>query len=207
VPTSLYLRFFTTTSKLSLPTENNKKLSTGYQIYDQSACYYLTFQVVEWADVFSRKIYKDILIDSLQYCMTHKQLNLHAYVIMSNHMHLMASATNNNLSDIVRDFKRHTSKKIIEAIYNEPESRRKWLLQLFSNAASEHSRNEKFQVWTHENHAVEIFSHKFIKQKMDYIHQNPVRAGIVEKEEDYLYSSAKEYLTGKASVLSVCLLQ
>lgn len=182
-------------------------MSTGYQIYDQSACYYLTFQVVEWADVFSRKIYKDILIDSLQYCMTHKQLNLHAFVIMSNHVQLIVSAANNNLSDIVRDFKRHTSKKIIEAIHNEPESRRKWLLEIFSSAASEHSRNEKYQVWTHENHAMELFSSKFIKQKMDYIHQNPVRAGIVEKEEDYIYSSAKEYYTGKASVLGINLLQ
>ena len=139
--------------------------------------------------------------------MIQKQLNLHAFVIMSNHVHLVASATNNNLSDIVRDFKRHTSKKIIEAIHNEPESRRKWLLQIFTSAANEHSRNEKYQVWTHENHAVELFSNKFIKQKMDYIHQNPVRAGIVEKEEDYIYSSAKEYYTGKASVLGINLLQ
>jgi hypothetical protein len=67
------------------------------------------------------------------------------------------------------------------------------MLNLFEFAAKQHKRNEKYQIWTHENHAELIYSDKFIFQKMDYIHENPVRAGIVEKAEDYLYSSAGSF--------------
>jgi REP element-mobilizing transposase RayT len=168
-------------------------MTHGYQIKNQSALYYLTFQIVHWTDIFTRKVYRDIVINSLQYCQQNKGLVICAYVIMSNHVHILAASENDNLSDIVRDFKRHTSKKIIETIENEPESRRDWLLMIFRYAARKHSRNDKYQVWTHENHAEEIFSNKFIEQKVNYIHNNPVRSGIVVKPEDYLYSSARNY--------------
>ena len=181
-------------------------MSTGYQIYDQSGWYYLTFQVVQWADLFSRKIYRDIVIDSFKYCIERKGLRLHAYVIMSNHLHLIASSKADNLSAIVRDFKRHTSKAIIAVIQQGPESRREWLLRIFGEAAKQHARNESYQVWTHENHAIELHSDKFFKQKLNYIHENPVRSGIVEREEDYIYSSAKEYFTGKKGLVNLDLL-
>jgi len=178
-------------------------MSQAYKITDQQAAYFITLQVVQWADIFSRKIYRDIVIDSLQFCQKNKGLEVYAYVIMSNHMHLLVRASNSNLSSILRDLKRHTSKKIIETIQNESESRREWLLMIFRYAASKHSRNNEFQVWTHENHAEEIFSNKFIEQKIHYIHQNPVRSGIVEKAEDYLYSSARNY-ADLESKIDVC---
>ena len=178
-------------------------MTHGYKIYNQEAAYYLTLQVVQWADVFSRKIYRDIIIDSLRYCQQNKGLEIFAFVIMSNHMHLLVRAENSNLSDVLRDFKRHTSKKIIETIQNEDESRREWLLMVFKYAAGKHQRNNEFQVWTHENHAEEIFSNKFVEQKVHYIHQNPVRAGIVEKAEEYLYSSARNY-ADLESFLDIC---
>jgi hypothetical protein len=74
---------------------------------------------------------------------------------------------------------------------------------IFRYAARKHSRNNEYQVWTHENHAEEIFSNKFIEQKILYIHDNPVRAGIVENQEDYLYSSARDY-ADKESVIEIC---
>ena len=169
-------------------------VSTGYQIKDQSALYFLTFQVVQWADIFTRKIYRDIIIDSFKYCSNQKGLEIYAYVIMSNHVHLLARSTKEDLSGTIRDFKRHTSNRILEAVQTSEESRRDWLLLIFRYAARKHSRNEKFQVWTHENHAEEIFSNKFIEQKIEYIHNNPVRAGFVENPEDYLYSSARCYV-------------
>ncbi len=125
---------------------------------------------------------------------------------MSNHIHLIASSQAGNLSAIVRDFKRHTSKEIIATIEREPESRREWLLRIFGEAAAQHERNERYQVWTHENHAIELSSEKFFQQKLNYIHQNPVRSGIVEREEDYLYSSAKEYFTGTKGLVDLELL-
>ena len=168
-------------------------MSHGCQIRNQSALHYLTIQVVQWADIFTRQIYRDIVIDSLKYCLQNKGLEIYAYVIMSNHVHLLAKSQNDNLSDIIRDFKRHTSKKIIEIIEKENESRREWLLMIFRYAAKGHKRNNEYQVWTHENHAEEIYSNEFIEQKIDYIHNNPVRSRIVTKPEDYLYSSARNY--------------
>lgn len=168
-------------------------MTQGYQIKDQEAAYYLTLQIVHWADIFTRKIYREIIIDSLNYCQKEKGLEIYAYVIMSNHVHLLARSGNGNLSDIIRDFKRHTSKHIIKAIEETEESRREWLLMIFRYAARKHKRNNKYQVWTHENRAIEVYSNKFIEQKIEYIHNNPVVAGIVTNAEDYLYSSAKNY--------------
>ena len=82
----------------------------GYKIRDQHGIYFLTFAVVEWVDVFTRKEYADIVIESLRYCIQHKGLKLYAWCIMSNHVHLIVSAEQGNLSDVLRDFKKFTSK-------------------------------------------------------------------------------------------------
>lgn len=165
----------------------------GYKIINQTALYFLTLQIVQWADIFTRQIYRDIVIDSFKYCQQEKGLEIFAYVVMSNHVHILVRTSNCNLSDVIRDLKRHTSKKIIETINSENESRRDWLLMIFKHSANKHSRNNIYQVWTHENHPEEIYSNDFIEQKIEYIHNNPVRAGIVSKPEDYIYSSARNY--------------
>ena len=67
------------------------------------------------------------------------------------------------------------------------------MLDRFMFVAQRHSKNKKYQLWTHENHAVHLYSHKFMREKLEYLHNNPVRAGIVEKPEDYLYSGARNY--------------
>ena len=169
-------------------------MSTGYQVYNQNAVYYLTFQVVEWVDVFTRLQYKEIAINSFDYCRRSKGLELFAYVIMTNHIHLIARAKDNfQLSDIIRDYKKYTANALLKEMKKPTESRRDWILKRFEFSAVAHQRNSKYQLWTHENHAIELHSNKFIEQKLEYIHQNPVRAGLVEKAEEYLYSSAKNY--------------
>ncbi len=166
-------------------------MSTGYQIYDQYKMHYLTPTIVDWVDVFSRKSYRDIVIESLNHCITEKSLKVYGYVIMTNHIHLIVASSNGTLSNTIRDFKKFTAHAIIEAIKHEPESRREWILHRFEWNAGQHKRNSDNQVWTHENHPIEITSREFFTQKLNYIHQNPVRAGWVEREEDYIYSSAK----------------
>ena len=89
----------------------------GYSIKNQQAKHFLTFTVCGWIDLFTRKAYRDILIDSFKYCQQEKGLEINAFVIMSNHVHLIARANGKNtLSDIVRDFKKFTHKKMIEII-------------------------------------------------------------------------------------------
>ena len=97
----------------------------GYKIRNQEAIHFITFAVVEWVDVFTRKDYKDIVLDSIRFCQQEKGLLLHSWCIMSNHLHLIISAKEGNLSDVLRDFKKFTSKQLIKAIEdNKQESRR-----------------------------------------------------------------------------------
>ena len=177
-------------------------MSTGYKIVDQEALHYVTFQIVNWVDLFTRKVYRDIVIDSLKFCQGNKGLEIYAFVIMSNHIHILLRSSTGKLSDTIREFKSYTAKQILLAIEMELESRRDWMLNLFEFAAKQHKRNEKYQIWTHENHAELIYSDNFIFQKLNYIHENPVRAGIVEKAEDYLYSSARDF-AGKGCLLEI----
>lgn len=165
-----------------------------YQIRNQEDIYFLTFQVVGWADIFSRMIYKDILIESMSYYRKHKGLLVFAYVIMPNHIHVIWKAEFNNLSDLIRDFKKRSLRLIIKEVKeNIKESRREWLLMIFTYHARFNKRNSGMQFWTHENHAVELNFADMIDQRINYIHENPVRAGWVEKAEEYLYSSAKNF--------------
>jgi REP element-mobilizing transposase RayT len=174
----------------------------GYKIRDQQAIHFITFAVVEWVDVFTRKAYRDILIDSLRHCQQEKGLVLHAWCIMSNHVHLLASAKDGNLSDILRDFKKFTSRQIITAIQtDESESRKAWMLRLFQQAGEANGRNKSYQFWRQDNGPKECFSPAFTAQKIDYIHHNPVAAGLVTKPEDYLYSSVGAYRTHEGAAL------
>ena len=112
---------------------------------------------------------------------------------MSNHIHIIANSPEGLLSDTLRDFKKFTARNIIENIQDSNESRKDWMLNRFQFNAQRHSRNENYQMWTHENHAVVIYSPDFARQKLDYLHNNPVRAGIVRKPEEYIYSGASNY--------------
>jgi REP element-mobilizing transposase RayT len=168
-------------------------MTTGYQITDQDAPYFLTLQLVDWVDLFTRQIYRDIMIDSLIHCQENKGLQIFGFVIMSNHMHIICNSSQGMLSDTIRDFKKYTSHKFIEELQSGVESRRDWLLDLFAFHGKRTSRNKNFQIWTHENHAILLYSNVFMWEKLIYLHSNPVRAGIVEKPEEYIYSSAKNY--------------
>jgi REP element-mobilizing transposase RayT len=170
----------------------------GYKIRNQEAIHFITFAVVEWVDVFTRKDYRDIVLDSLKFCQAEKGLLLHCWCIMSNHLHLIISAKNKDLSDVLRDFKKYTSKQVIAAIQNnQHESRKDWMLRIFKEQGESNSRNKNFQFWRQDNQPMELYSSAFIVQKINYIHNNPVEAGIVDKPEDYLYSSARDYFHAK----------
>ena len=170
-------------------------MSEGYKIRDQTLPHFITFTVVDWIDVFTRQTYKDVIIESLDYCIQNKGMILYGYVIMSNHIHMIIQSQEATLSDLIRDFKKFTAKSILEKIQNSPESRREWMLERFKLATESHSRNKNYQLWQYGNHPEEVYSNKFMWSKLDYIHLNPVRAGIVEKASHYVYSSASNYVS------------
>lgn len=165
----------------------------GFKIRNQELPYFFTATVVDWIDVFTRKIYKDCIIESFDYCIKNKGMIVFGYVIMSNHIHFIVQSKDEKLTDLIRDFKKFTAKTILEKIRSEPESRREWMLERFKLATKSHSRNKNEQFWKYGNHPEEIYTNKFMWTKLDYIHQNPVKAGIVKKASDYIYSSASNY--------------
>ncbi len=157
--------------------------------------YFLTMTVVDWVDIFTRPVYKHIIVDALKFCQDEKGLKLYAWVLMSNHLHLIAAAAEGtNLSDILRDFKGYTSRKIVATIQEEPESRLQWLLHRFEFNAKLNPKVRHYKVWQEGNEAKEIYSNDFLDQKLEYLHQNPVRAEWVNEPEHYRYSSASNYV-------------
>jgi putative transposase len=169
-------------------------MSDKYKIWDQKKAYFLTLTVVGWIDVFTRKNHKITIIDSLRYCQKEKGLVIFGYCLMSSHLHLIVRAESNySLSDILRDFKKFTSKAIIRQIVDETESRRDWLLEYFRNCGGNLKKKSDFKFWQERNHPIEITSNKFFNEKLNYIHNNPVEELIVERPEDYFFSSARNY--------------
>ena len=178
------------------------EFSDGYKIRNQQATHFLTFTIEGWIDIFSRKDYRNIVLECFKFCQENKQLKIHAYVIMTNHIHVIWTAQNGNISDIIRDFKSYTSRMFLQTINSIPESRKDWLLYMFEFFGNKTNRNKTFKIWTSNNHPEEIESEDFFFQKLNYIHQNPVRAGIVLNQDEYIYSSASNYAE-KESVFEI----
>ncbi len=173
-----------------------------YNIYKDKT-YFLTMTVVDWVDLFTRVTQKQLIVDSMKYCMENKGLNIYGWCLMPSHLHLIANTKIPfDLDNVIRDFKRHTSKHAILLIENSPESRREWLLDKFAHAGKTHPKNKNHKVWRDKNHAIELFTEKVTWQKLKYIHRNPVVDKIVYNEQDYLFSSARNYY-GLPNVLEI----
>lgn len=172
-----------------------------YKINDQYAAYFCTLTIVKWIDVFTRQVYRDIVVESLNYCVENKGLTIYSWVLMSNHLHLIVQVKPPlGCSGFLRDFKKFTSKSIVREIKDCSESRKEWLLDKFSFEARRTSRAENYKIWQDSNHAIEMDGQIDIWQKIDYIHNNPVRNGLVEAPEHYCYSSARDYMGVKGLV-------
>jgi putative transposase len=172
-------------------------MSERYKFYDKSALYFVSPTIVSWIDLFTKKQYSDIVIDSLKYCQSKKGLVIHAWCIMSSHLHLIISTKNEELSSILRDFKKHTSKKIIEELKTGNDSRKEWILSIFEMEANLIKRNKFYKVWQDGNHPILLDTNTMLDQRLNYLHNNPVEQGVVLNTFDYVYSSALDYADQK----------
>ncbi len=122
---------------------------------------------------------------------------------MSNHLHIVCRAKEQyKISDIIRDLKKYTAKAILKKIESEPESRRDWMLYQFEFAGKYDNRITKYKFWQETNHAILLGDTSIIEQKINYIHENPVKSMIVYKPEEYLFSSATDY-AGEKGLISI----
>jgi len=162
-----------------------------FRITTPDELFFVTLTTVGWIDVFTRNEYKNILIENLKYCQENEKLDIYWYLIMSNHIHLICRRREKDLNELLGRFKSYTAKQIIQAIENNPqESRKEWLLYLFNYFAKANKQYSKNHFWQYTIHPVLLYSYEVIKQKIEYIHMNPVRAGLVNEPENYFYSSA-----------------
>ena len=170
-------------------------MSRNSKFRNPEGMYFVRFAVVNWIDALTRTEYKNIILDSLAYCQKEKGMEIFAWCIMTNHMHLVFRCINDfQPQNVLGDFKRFTSKKIVNAIKENPkESRREFLLEQFSNAAKSVSNVNNYQFWRHDNKPIELWSNKVIFEKINYVHNNPVNDGLVYHPEEYVYSSARDY--------------
>jgi len=180
-------------------------MSDKYKMRDLEKAYFLTMTIVDWIDVFTRNNHKLLIVESLKYCQKNMGLEIFGWCLMSNHLHLIArSNSEKSLYEILRDFKRFTSREIIEQISEDHESRKDWMLHLFKSAGRPLKRIRNYKVWQDGNHAQVIYSPGYFYEKLNYIHRNPVKKMIVENPEDYLFSSARNY-AGRSSLLDIIL--
>lgn len=176
-------------------------MSRKYKFRNPEGIYFISFATVFWIDVFIRRIYKDIILNSWKYCQQEKGLDIYAWIIMSSHVHMIIGSKENKLEDIVRDMKRHTSHELKTAIKeNIQESRKEWMLWMMKKAGEKNNNNKDFQLWQQHNKPIELSTNSMIDQKLNYIHNNPVEEGIVDEPEDYIYSSARDYAGIKGDI-------
>ena len=175
-------------------------MSRNYKFHNPEGLYFISFATVFWVDVFVRRIYFDCIVENLNHCIDNKGMEIYAWCIMPSHVHLVFKSTSQKPDELIRDFKSFTSKQLIKLIEeNLQESRREWLLNSFKKAAA-NSNSATNQFWQQHNHPVELWSNNVIQQKIDYTHGNPVEAGFVENDYEYLYSSARDYCDIKGLV-------
>ncbi len=170
-------------------------MSRKYKFKDPDKLYFVSYAVVYWIDLFIREEYREILIKSWKHCMDTKGLEIYGWCIMTSHVHMIIGSNKERPENIMRDFKKYTSEELKNAIqHHTGESRKEWMLWMMERAGIKNSNNNKFQLWQQDNHPILLYDQTIAWQKLNYIHNNPVEAGIVARTEDYKYSSAKDYL-------------
>jgi putative transposase len=171
---------------------------TRYKVYDNAYAHFLTCTVVEWLPVFTRPDAVQIVVDSWNFLQREGRLKIYAYVILENLLHFIASG--DNLSKEVGDFKSFTARKLIDLLQV---AGAKTLLDQLAFRKLSYKTDREFQFWQEGSHPQQISSEEMMRQKIEYIHNNPVKRGFVDLPEQWQYSSARNYC-GMPGLIEVC---
>jgi REP element-mobilizing transposase RayT len=178
-------------------------MSRKYKIRDQARPYFVTFTTISWIDAFTRNIYRDEFVQSVKYCQKNKGLEVYSWCIMTNHVHMILGTSGLlTLEGIIRDLKSFTSRSIRKLMEEGTRVResRDWMYDMMKEEGTRNPNNKDFQFWQQHSHPIRLFNNKIALQKLEYIHQNPVKAGFVDAAESWLYSSARDYKGGRGLI-------
>ncbi len=159
-----------------------------YQFAEPDRPHFLTCTVVEWLPVFTRQEAVQILFDSWHYLQTNQGLQLYGFVVLENHLHVVAQTE--NLAVTWANFKSYTARRIIELLKAHHAEE---LLQRMRFARKAKRNDREHQFWQENSHPQVIEGETMLRQKLDYIHQNPVKRGYVDETEQWRWSSARNY--------------
>jgi REP element-mobilizing transposase RayT len=159
-----------------------------YTITEADKPHFMTCTVIEWLPVFTRPETVNILLDCWQYQRQNMGLKLYGYVILENHLHFIAQAP--DLNKCVSSFKSYTARQIIDHLEAQHVE---YLLKRFRLARLAQRTDRNYQFWQEGVHAELVFNETIMRQKLDYIHYNPVKRGYVALPEHWRYSSAGFY--------------
>ena len=184
-------------------------MSTKYKFTDKQGIYFTTSTVTDWTDVFTRDIYRDILLDSIRFCQNNQGLRVHAWVLMTNHLHMICSCKpENDIALVLRNMKSFTAMKLIDAIIKNPkESRMENILNAFELEGKKSTSNFRYKFWQHENHPILLDSTLVFNQRLNYLHSNPVTAGFVTEPWHWKLSSALTYFNNEKGLLDLIILE
>lgn len=161
---------------------------TRYRIFETAYPYFMTCTIVGWVPVFTRREAVQILLDSWTYLQQESQLQVFGFVVLENHLHWIAKAP--DLTSIVRRFKAHTAKCLL-ALLEQRQAHT--LLHSFKSLKRAHKIESDHQVWQEGSHPQQVTSDEMLLQKLEYIHNNPVKRGYVDDPTHWRYSSARNY--------------
>ncbi len=171
-------------------------MRSRYRIQELDHAHFVTGTVVEWLPIFTSSACCDLLVQSFEFCRDQKRLQIHGWVILDSHFHAILSGP--RLAETLRDLKRFTSRSLIDKIRDEG---RDWLLNQLAFYRAKYKDHSVHQVWQEGAHPEAILSDEMMLQKLEYLHNNPVKRGMVSAPESWRYSSAHEWATGAVPVM------
>ncbi|MEP7230320.1 MAG: transposase [Ginsengibacter sp.] len=179
-------------------------MSRKYKFHDNDKIYFISFATVYWIDVFIREEYNQIIIDSWKHCQEKKGLQIYGWCIMTSHVHMIIGTADKKLDAIVGEMKSFTSTQLKKIIKDHPhESRKEWMMWLMERAGKKNGNNNDWQFWQQHNKPLAIKDQQMFDKTLEYIHQNPVQAGFVNRPEDWKYSSARDFC-GMKGLVELC---
>ncbi|RPI18709.1 MAG: transposase [Ignavibacteriae bacterium] len=173
-------------------------MRSTYKILDKDGLYFVTSSIVNWIPIFNNEKYLNILFESIKFSQIVKGLNVFAYVFLFDHFHMIVTAS--DVKSIMQAIKGFTAREIIKELKKSCED---GILKSLQMNKKNHKVKSDYQVWQESYHPEIITSDYMFKQKVDYIHFNPVKHGYVKEPEDWKYSSYGYYYCDKESIIDI----